>query len=173
MVQAKQCYDVNDPCAKVKHRGILMMIVTDLQPFSIVNDPGFLHYSKLLDPRFTVASRAPESWHRRCRTNHIWLDKMRVRRKNIWHFMARAKKSCLTLTWLLDTLSNDYCTHCPMSIGHIFQWLLNTLSNDYGTKCPIYIGQNPKCLRNIQHLVHRILVNSIFHGQCVQDILDI
>jgi hypothetical protein len=56
MVQAKQCYDVNDPCAKVKHRGILMMIVTDLQPFSIVNDPGFLHYSKLLDPRFTVAS---------------------------------------------------------------------------------------------------------------------
>ena len=56
MVQAKQCYDVNDPRAKEKHRGILMMIVTDLQPFSIVNDPGFLHYSKLLDPRFTVAS---------------------------------------------------------------------------------------------------------------------
>ena len=56
MVQAKQCYDVNDPRAKEKHRGILMMIVTDLQPFSIVNDPGFLHFSKLMDPRFTVAS---------------------------------------------------------------------------------------------------------------------
>ena len=56
MVQAKQCYDVNDPRAKEKHRGILIMIVTDLQPFSIVNDPGFLHYSKLLDPRFTVVS---------------------------------------------------------------------------------------------------------------------
>ena len=28
MVQAKQCYDVNDPHAKEKHCGILMMIVT-------------------------------------------------------------------------------------------------------------------------------------------------
>ena len=56
MVQSKQCYDVTDSRAKEKHRGILTMIVTDLQPFSMVNDPGFLHYSKLLDPRFTVGS---------------------------------------------------------------------------------------------------------------------
>jgi hypothetical protein len=38
------------------------MIVTDLQPFSIVNDLGFLHYSKLLHPRFTVAS---DTYYRR------------------------------------------------------------------------------------------------------------
>ena len=82
-------------------------------------------------------SSAPESWHRwhrRCQTNHIWLDKMRFRWKNIGHIMARAKKSCLTLTWLLDTLSNDYWTHCPMIIGQIVQWLLDKLSNIYRTE---------------------------------------
>ena len=62
MVQAKQCYDVNDPRAKDKHRGILTMIVTDLQPFSILNDPGFLHYSKLFEPRYTIGS---EMFYRR------------------------------------------------------------------------------------------------------------
>ena len=40
----------------MKHQGILTMIVTDPKPFNIVNDPGFLNYSKLLDPRFTVGS---------------------------------------------------------------------------------------------------------------------
>ena len=49
-------YEVNDPRAKVKHQGILTVIVTDIKPFSVVNDPGFLNYSKLLDPRFTVGS---------------------------------------------------------------------------------------------------------------------
>ena len=49
-------YEANDPRAKVKHQGILTMIVTDIKPFSIVNDPGFLNSSKLLDPRFTVGS---------------------------------------------------------------------------------------------------------------------
>ena len=45
-----------DSIAKVKHQGILTMIVTDLKPFNIVSDPGFLNYSKLLDPRFTVGT---------------------------------------------------------------------------------------------------------------------
>ena len=37
-------------------------------------------------------------WHRRCRTNHIWLDKMRFRWEKIGHIMARAKIYSLTLT---------------------------------------------------------------------------
>jgi hypothetical protein len=32
------------------------MIVTDIKPFSMVNYPGFLNYSKLLDPRFIEGS---------------------------------------------------------------------------------------------------------------------
>ena len=28
----------------------------DLKPYSMLNDPGFLNYSKLLDPRFVVGS---------------------------------------------------------------------------------------------------------------------
>jgi hypothetical protein len=41
--------------------------------------------------------------------------------------MAGAKKSCLILTRLLDTLSNDNWTHCQMIIGHIVHCLLDTL----------------------------------------------
>jgi hypothetical protein len=40
--------------------------------------------------------------------------------------MARAKISCLTLTGLLETLSNYYWKHCPITIGHIVQSLLDT-----------------------------------------------
>ena len=88
--------------------------------------------------------------------------------KNILHFMVRARNLIL--------LSHGYWTHCSMIIGHIVQclhivqWLLDTLSNFYLTNCPIYIGQNPKFPMNILHLVHQILVYSIFHGQYVQDI---
>ena len=56
MLQNKQAYDTNDARAQVKHRGILTMMITDLKPFSLVNDPGFLNYSKLVDPSFTVGS---------------------------------------------------------------------------------------------------------------------
>ena len=50
------CYDIHDARAKEKHRGILMMVVLDLQPWSIVNDPGFLYYSSQMDPHYKVAS---------------------------------------------------------------------------------------------------------------------
>ena len=56
MVEARLTYEAEDPRAKVKHQGILTMMVTDLQPFSMVNDPGFLNFSRLMDPRFTVGS---------------------------------------------------------------------------------------------------------------------
>ena len=56
MVESQLSYKATDPREKVKHQGILTMIVTDIRPFSIVNNPGFLNYSRLLDPRFTVGS---------------------------------------------------------------------------------------------------------------------
>ena len=56
MVESQMTYGATDSRAKVKHQGILTMIVTDLKPFNIVSDPGFLNYSKLLDPRFTVGT---------------------------------------------------------------------------------------------------------------------
>ena len=38
-------YDIHDARAKEKHKGILMMVILDLQPWSMVNDPGFLYFS--------------------------------------------------------------------------------------------------------------------------------
>ena len=32
------------------------MMITDLKPFSMVNDPGFLNFCKMVDPRFKVGS---------------------------------------------------------------------------------------------------------------------
>ena len=49
-------YDIHDARAKDRHKGILMMVILDLQPWSIVNDPGFLYYSNQLDSHYKVAS---------------------------------------------------------------------------------------------------------------------
>ena len=78
MLESHMTYDVNDPRAKAKHKGILTMIVTDLKPFSIVNDPGFLNYSKLLDPRFAVGS---DMFYRRLLDKAFILDKEKVQKR--------------------------------------------------------------------------------------------
>ena len=41
---------MEDTRAKERHIGVLSMIVLDLQPFSIVSDPGFNYYSYKMDP---------------------------------------------------------------------------------------------------------------------------
>ena len=51
----RSTYDIHDARAKEKHKGILMLVL-DLQPWSIVNDPGFLFYSSQMDPNYKVAS---------------------------------------------------------------------------------------------------------------------
>ena len=78
MIERQVTYDVSNPRARVKHRGILTIMVTDLKPFSIVNDPGFLHYSKLLDPRFTVAS---DIFYRRLLDKALIKGKQKVQSK--------------------------------------------------------------------------------------------
>ena len=48
----RNVYNKDDPQAKYGHRSILMMCSMDLQPFTIVEDPGFLTYSYVLNPHF-------------------------------------------------------------------------------------------------------------------------
>ena len=78
MVESQLTYAVTDPRARDKHRGILTMMVVDLQPFSIVNNPGFLNYSKLLDPRFTIGS---DIFYRRLLDKAYVRGKQRVEQK--------------------------------------------------------------------------------------------
>jgi hypothetical protein len=49
-------YDVHDIRAKERHKGVLMMVVVDLQPWNFVSDPGFIYYSNQMDPHYKVAS---------------------------------------------------------------------------------------------------------------------
>ena len=53
---AGSTYDIHDQRAKEKHKGILMMVIMDLQPWSIVNDPGFIYCAHQLDPHYKIAS---------------------------------------------------------------------------------------------------------------------
>ena len=49
-------YDVHDVRAKERHKGVLMMVIMDLQPWNFVSDPGFLYFSSQMDPHYKVAS---------------------------------------------------------------------------------------------------------------------
>ena len=49
-------YDIHDPRAKERHRGVLMMVILDLQPWNFVSDPRFIYYSSRMDPHYNVAS---------------------------------------------------------------------------------------------------------------------
>ena len=45
-------WDVNNPRAQLIHRRIAKMIAVDCQPFSIVQDKGFMQLLKTLEPRY-------------------------------------------------------------------------------------------------------------------------
>ena len=49
-------YDIHDIRAKDRHRGVLMMVILDLQPWNFVSDPGFVCFSNRMDPHYKVAS---------------------------------------------------------------------------------------------------------------------
>ena len=50
-------YKINDPRAKERHRGIVAMMVLDLQPFSFVEDLGFKAFCGSMDRNFKPAGR--------------------------------------------------------------------------------------------------------------------
>ena len=50
-------YPMKDPRAMDRHRGVLSMMILDLQPVSIVDDPGFKIFSTSMDKHFKVGSR--------------------------------------------------------------------------------------------------------------------
>ena len=50
-------YKINDPRAKERHRGIVAMMVLDLQPFSFVGDLGFKTFCGSMDKNFKPAGR--------------------------------------------------------------------------------------------------------------------
>lgn len=53
----RQTWDADHPSAVLATRRLAEMIATDLQPYSIVENQGFVRYSRNLEPRFVLPSR--------------------------------------------------------------------------------------------------------------------
>ena len=57
-VQEKvRIWDINDARAQRVHRLVIEMIALDNQPFSVVEDPGFIRLVSVLEPRYVIPSR--------------------------------------------------------------------------------------------------------------------
>ena len=50
-------WDINDARAQRIHRRVTEMIALDSQPFSVVDDPGFIRLLRELEPRYSLPSR--------------------------------------------------------------------------------------------------------------------
>ena len=50
-------YSFTDDRAKQRHKGVLMMVIMDLHPWTIVDNPGYIYNSYQLDPHYKVGSR--------------------------------------------------------------------------------------------------------------------
>ena len=55
--ESSQKWDINDPRAHKSHTRIGEMIALDYQPFSIVDDVGFICLLHSLEPRYVIPSR--------------------------------------------------------------------------------------------------------------------
>ena len=55
------------------------------------------------------------NWHRRSQTNHMWLDKMRLRLTNIWTYYEKSN-DVLSHFWLIGHLDlyQEITTLCPI-----------------------------------------------------------
>ena len=57
-VQEKvRIWDINDARAQRVHRLVIEMIALDNQPFSVIEDPGFVRLLRVLEPRYVIPSR--------------------------------------------------------------------------------------------------------------------
>ena len=57
-VQEKvRIWDINDARAQRVHRLVIEMIALDNQPFSVIEDPGFIRLVSVLEPRYVIPSR--------------------------------------------------------------------------------------------------------------------
>ena len=56
-VAKKQLWDINDSRSKMIHEKIFKMIVLDIEPFSKVEDQGFIELIAHLEPRYLIPGR--------------------------------------------------------------------------------------------------------------------
>ena len=56
-IDAKTMWEFNDPRAQKLHKSVFdNHIILDLQPFAIVNKPGFIRHMAIMEPRFQLGS---------------------------------------------------------------------------------------------------------------------
>ena len=93
------------------------MIVTDLQPISIVEDTGFLRYTSLLDPRYEVPSR-------RTISRRLLPEKYEVVKKALKQKLQKLSPISLTTDIWSSRQAFSYCCLTAHAISE--QWTLES-----------------------------------------------
>ena len=112
--QRSTTWDLNDPKAMKQHRCLAEMIALDNQPFSIVENEGFVQYSKGAEPRYQLPS---EKYMRETAGPEPELY------KSVRDQVEKELKEVQWISLTTDTWTRSMCSESLMSLtGH---WILS------------------------------------------------
>ena len=105
LIEKRKLYSIDHPRAKAILFRIAEMIAVDLQPFSVVEDPGFCRLMKELEPRYSLPSRRYFS--------DVIIPSIHV---NVNHLVTQLLSSTNFVSLTTDIWSSDNSHHSFMSL---------------------------------------------------------
>ena len=105
LIEKQKPYSIDHPRAKAISFRIAEMIAVDLQPFSVVEDPGFCRLMKELEPRYSLPSRRYFS--------DVIISSIHV---NVNHLVTQLLSSTNFVSLTTDIWSSDNSHHSFMSL---------------------------------------------------------
>ena len=126
----RQTWDAHHPSAVLATRYLAEMIATDLQPYSIVENEGFVRYSRNLEPRFVLPSRRLLSERI---IPDMYVQVKEVVRKSV---VAAKKLSFTTDTWTEGSTTKAF-------IGVSAHWIDNEWQRKFAVlNCEVFSGRH-------------------------------
>lgn len=105
LLDRQKPYSIDHPRAKVLSHRIAEIMAVDLQPFSIVNDPGFCRLMKEAEPRYVIPSRKYFS--------EVLIPQVHSK---VTHLVSQLLASTKYVSITTDIWSSGYCHHSFMSL---------------------------------------------------------
>lgn len=123
-------WDINSDNAKRIHLAIAKMIATDMEPYQVVEKPGFIGLLKVLEKRYTVPSR-------KYFTERVIPDIYDNISSKLREMLSDAKSIAFsTVTWTADNTTESY-------FGLTAHWLNESFDrSSYVLHCTKFNGQH-------------------------------